>query len=156
MAKVLIVDDDKTLALDLSHTVSGWGYDVRVAETVSGALEAVKDWLPDVILCDLNLPDGSGMDIMKFVNLVNSEVLSVTFLFVSSEPATNVVTEALKLGADDYLIKPLDYDVLKARIHGLLSKQAKYEASLNSLSDETAARNGAFFAASLLTVLFLC
>lgn len=148
MAKILIIEDDRTLCHDMVHAVAGWEHSVESAETASDGFKAIEDWRPDVVLCDLNLPDGSGMDIMRFINSVNSDHFNVTFLFISSESLGRVVTEALNLGADDYLIKPVDYDVLRARIDGLLRKQKKYEAGLETVSIETSALNGAAFVAS--------
>ena len=148
MAKILIIDDDRTLCHDMLNVIAGWGHDVFSAETAKEGFKAIEDWRPDVVLCDLNLPDGSGLDIMRLINSVNTEFFNVMVLFISSEPAARIVTEALNLGADDYLIKPVNYDVLKARIHGLLRKQEKYEVGLNAVSNEKAVLDAAKFAAS--------
>ncbi len=128
MAKVLIIEDDRTLCHDMVQAVANWGHSVRSAETVNDGFSIIQDWHPDVVLCDLNLPDGSGMDIMRLINSCDVAYFKVAFLFISAEPSRHVVTKALNLGADDYLIKPLDLEVLRARIEGLLRKQEKYEA----------------------------
>jgi DNA-binding response OmpR family regulator len=127
MAKVLIIEDDKTLCHELEHIIADLGHSVRSAETAYVGFNVIKEWHPDVVLCDLNLPDGSGMDIMRLINSCDAEYFKVAFLFISAEPSRDIVTKALNLGADDYLIKPIDPDVLRARIQGLLRKQEKYE-----------------------------
>jgi len=155
MAKVLIIDDDKALCYDMSQSVAEWGHEVRTAETATGGFTALDDWRPDVVLCDLNLPDGSGMDIMRYINSIGVEASDVTFLFISTEPAARAITDALNLGADDYLVKPIDYGVMKARINGLLRKQEKYAVEFDNLTGETAAINGVKFAAVFTIGFFI-
>lgn len=127
MAKVLIIEDDRALCFEMSHAVGNWGHSVRSAETANAGFNIIKQWHPDVVLCDLNLPDGSGMDILRLSNSSDAEYFKVAFLFVSAEPSRYIATETLNLGADDYLVKPIDLDVLRARVDGLLRKQEKYE-----------------------------
>src|SRR4051794_23319133 len=65
--KVLIVDDDRFVRMALNEAVRSWGYDVVEAENVSGAKKAFDEEEPAIALLDIDLPDGSGLDVLKFI-----------------------------------------------------------------------------------------
>ncbi len=103
--RVLVVDDEVTLQMTLRDTLEDEGYEVDVAGTVGEARAALMRRLPDLVLCDLRLPDGSGLDVLASAK-DRSPALPVVVLtaFGSVEGAV----EAMKAGADEYLTKPFE------------------------------------------------
>jgi ActR/RegA family two-component response regulator len=116
---ILIVDDDlgirETLAVGLRHA----GYDVDTACTVAGALAALKTRETRLVFCDLRLPDGDGLQILDRANASSRQI---SFVIMTGYGTIASAVKAMRLGARDYVEKPLDVDVvigLAARyVHG--------------------------------------
>ncbi len=111
--KVLIVEDDRDLALIVRQRLAQEGMQVDICETGVAALAHLATALPDVLLCDLMLPDCPGEVIVRFVRSKN-QTTPVIITSARTNPADKV--DLLAMGADDYLGKPFDLDELAARI----------------------------------------
>ncbi len=112
-AKILLVEDDRDLALIVRERLVRAGYSCDVCETGAAALSSLAQALPDVILCDLMLPDCPGEVVVQFVR---SRGQTPPILITSARTASADKVDLLALGADDYLAKPFDLDELVARI----------------------------------------
>ncbi|MBH9553763.1 response regulator transcription factor [Inhella sp. 4Y17] len=123
--QVLIVDDDARLADMLQGYLGGAGFRVMVAPNLTQARSqlALRSALPDLVILDLMLPDGDGLD---FCRLLRAEphlrALPVLMLSARGEPLDRVL--GLELGADDYLPKPFEPRELLARVKALLRRGA--------------------------------
>jgi len=117
--KALIVDDEKSIRDVLSLMVSEFGFEIEEAESVKEAKEKLSEKDFELLLLDLRLPDGHGMDILKFLREKNkkTEVIIIT-AFGSAETAR----EALKLGAFDYVTKPFDVSELRLILRNVKKK----------------------------------
>jgi two-component system, OmpR family, phosphate regulon response regulator OmpR len=123
LAQLLLVDDDQRLADMLQGYLGGAGYRVNVAPTLSAArqLLAVKAGVPDLVILDLMLPDGDGLDFCRQIRaLPHAAGLPVLMLSARGEPLDRVI--GLELGADDYLAKPFEPRELLARVKALLRR----------------------------------
>jgi two-component system, NtrC family, response regulator AtoC len=111
--RILILEDEKLLRMTLRKRLQDQGYDVVEAETGAAALEAIREDEPDLLLLDYKLPDMTGIDVLRQVrdlHLDTSAILLTAFASVGS------AVEAMKLGAHDYIDKPVDFDALSATI----------------------------------------
>jgi len=110
MIKILIVDDDTSHRLMLKATLSADGYDITEAENGEVALKKIKQEFFDLIMLDLKMPKMGGIEALNHIKEVNP---SIPILIMTAYASVQTAVEALKLGAFDYLIKPLDLDEVK-------------------------------------------
>lgn len=112
MTRVLVVEDDPGLARALAITLRARQYEVDVALTGAGAIEAAASRPPDLLVLDLGLPDIDGMDVLHAVRGWSR----VPVVVLSARVGSRDKVEALDAGADDYVTKPFGMDELLARI----------------------------------------
>ena len=108
---VLVVDDEPALREVLSLRIADWGYDVRTAADVAEAERELDRQPPDLVLSDVVLPGGSGLDLLKRIKR-HDERLPV--VMITAHGDVDRAVEAMKAGASDFLTKPLDYVMLQA------------------------------------------
>ncbi len=137
MEKILIIDDDKDLCFVLKRFLSKHGFEVLEATSGKAALEILEGVEPDLILCDFRLEDMSGSSILKKIKEKNP---SVPVIIITGYSNIKTAVEVMKLGAMDYVTKPLLPDEILLTIRKALSKSAeeKGEAAAvqSSESDE--------------------
>jgi DNA-binding response OmpR family regulator len=123
---LLIVEDDELTRAFLVEHLAADGYDPVEAATVADALELLEETSPCLVLSDLTLPDGSGLDLVARIRAADGIVSRV-------DPATPVLlltgrgsemdrVRGFERGADDYVVKPFSYAELRLRIRGLLRR----------------------------------
>jgi DNA-binding response OmpR family regulator len=119
--RVLLVEDEPGLVMTLSDRLRAEGYDVETASEAQIGLEAALNGRFDAILLDVMLPGGSGLDICRTIRQrgIQTPVLMLT---ARGQVVDRVV--GLKLGADDYLVKPFEMAELLARVEALLRRSA--------------------------------
>src|SRR5262245_56877849 len=107
---VLIVDDDAAIRTSLAEAVSEWGAEVRMAVDVTDALARVAERVPDLVLSDIRMPGGSGVDLLELLRerSVDTDVVLMT----AYEDMTTIVT-AMREGAVDFIVKPIALDALR-------------------------------------------
>lgn len=121
MKTILIIDDDTNLCNILKQLLEEQGYAVAQAHRGWVGLEMAIAYQPDLILCDIMLPDLLGWDILSQVRS-NAAICGIPFIFLSSLNNYQDMRRGMKLGADDYLIKPLDAEELIATLAACLKK----------------------------------
>lgn len=112
-ASILVVDDDPGHLITLKTIVRSWGYEVAGVDDGALAVEEVKKRAYDLILMDVRMTVMSGMEALKKIKAYNP---SIPILIMTAYSSVESAVEALKLGAYDYLTKPLDFEVLKISI----------------------------------------
>lgn len=119
MANILIVDDERSMRDFLKILLEREGHVVACAAEVAGALAAMRQEPPDLVFSDLKLPDGSGMDVLRWVrdNSNDAQVIMMT-AFATTENAV----AAMRLGAYDYQTKPFKVEELRALVQKALEK----------------------------------
>lgn len=116
--RILIVDDDALLRRSLAYSLNRSGFDARTAATAEEALEVAAKGEVDLVLLDVGLPGMDGLDALR--RLRSEAQLPVIFLTARRRELDQVI--GLELGADDYVTKPFDLDVLIARIRAVLRR----------------------------------
>jgi two-component system KDP operon response regulator KdpE len=115
--RVLVVDDEPAIRRFLRASLSAQGYQVIEAQTATGARELFRRNTPDVVVLDLGLPDGDGLDIIKELRDSGS---AAPIIVLSSRTDEAGKVRALDLGADDYVTKPFGVEELLARLRAAL------------------------------------
>jgi two-component system KDP operon response regulator KdpE len=122
--RILVVDDEPQITRVLRTSLSSHGYDLRVANDGETALEIMKDWVPDLIITDLSMPNMDGLELCR--RLRPSTQVPIIVLSVRGEERTKV--QALDAGADDYVTKPFGIEELLARVRANLRRAPTAEA----------------------------
>lgn len=121
MANALLVDDDTQYALALSELIEKHGFHVSICGSIEESLTHMKTNMPDVVLVDLILPDGSGIDLIHRIEAMASHTHIVV---ITAHAAVDSTVAALRAGVDDYLTKPLDLDQLRNCLDSIKSDVA--------------------------------
>lgn len=122
MKKILIVEDDITFGTMLKRWLSKKGYQTQLCGAVSSARESIKSELPDMVITDLRLPDSDGILLLQWIK---EHYKSVSVILMTSYADINSAVWAIKLGAEDYLEKPIRPEELNDKIIAALNSQPK-------------------------------
>ncbi|WP_039656778.1 response regulator transcription factor [Clostridium tyrobutyricum] len=121
MYKLLLVEDDSALALGIEFTLKDEGYEVLTVATIKDAKKFMESEKFHMIILDINLPDGSGYDLCKYIR--SKSDIPIMFLTALDEEA-NVVL-GLEIGGDDYITKPFGVREFLSRIKAILRRNYK-------------------------------
>lgn len=121
--KILVVDDDAATRKMINTALDAYGYEVVEAGTSAEAIEAIKREDPAVVLLDLILPDGDGVDICREVR----QYSEVSIIMVTARRDLTDRLAGLDAGADDYVTKPLSMGELVARVKSLIRRRQMRE-----------------------------
>jgi DNA-binding response OmpR family regulator len=124
---VLIVEDEKGLALEVDEFLSHEGFTVEHARTKKSAEEKIFINNYDFILLDLGLPDGDGFDLLKMLKSLDKRDDAVIIL--TARGAVDDRISGLEQGADDYLAKPFSLSELLARMHAITRRKHRLESN---------------------------
>ncbi len=119
MGRVLIVEDDADIADVLRRSLRHEGYEVRTAAGGGEALDAAGEFVPDLVVLDLGLPDLDGVEVCRRLRSDGD----VPILILTARAETHDRVEGLDSGADDYLVKPFERQEILARIRALLRRR---------------------------------
>src|ERR1043166_6603363 len=109
-AKILVVDDEKSILLLLKEALTQWGYQVTTAPSAVEGLELLKNGLFDALISDIRMPDMSGLDLLREIRKQDE---TIEVVMMTGYPTIASAVQALKEGAYDYLSKPLILDELR-------------------------------------------
>ena len=147
--KILIIDDEEKLLIGLKAVLRRAGYQVFSANNGSQGIEFARQYLPDLVLCDVMMPPPNGMRVKH--ELSNDEsTKDIPFIFLTARTGEADRIAGFNLGADDYVTKPFNVDELLARIQAILRRQEKgrrrgrqeIEESLDTLRSSIATNMG--------------
>ena len=124
--RILIVEDSATMRALLASALEGLAGEVEIAEAESGfeALRCLPRDAFDLIVTDINMPDINGLELVSFVKS-NDAYRSIPLIIISTEGSERDRAKGLGLGADAYLVKPFDPDVLLGIARELLDKRSE-------------------------------
>ena len=125
---LLIVDDEASLRDILTIVFEEEGWQVEAAGSLAEARTAIARNEPDLVLCDLMVPDGSGIDLIREVKASNP---SVAFIMITAHTSTKSAVEALKAGAFDYIAKPFDLEELKIIVRKAVERKELEDENLH-------------------------
>src|SRR5512142_2051616 len=115
--KILVADDERLVRWSLRQKCEEWGYHVLEAEAGEPALRVAQSESPDLVLLDVRLPDISGLEVLEQLKK-NGDARAV--IMITADPQLEDVKIALKLGAYDFIGKPLDFEELNVTIKNAL------------------------------------
>jgi len=122
--RVLVVEDEPAISGFVRRGLIFEGFDVEVADTGRLALDAIRDRPPDLIVLDVMLPEIDGIEVTRRVRAVEAaeQRIPVPILMLTARDSVVDRVAGLDVGADDYLVKPFDFDELLARVRALLRR----------------------------------
>lgn len=126
--KILIVDDEKMIRWSLGEALRGWGFEPIEAETVSTALAAFEADTPAAVLLDINLPDGSGLDVLRKIRQRQQDAVVI---MITANVLVDETIAALRGGAYDFIGKPINLEELQVAIrNGIEAGRLRKEVNL--------------------------
>lgn len=119
--KILLIEDDKALAMTIINLLRVKGYDVAHAPDGAVGIQKAFEILPDLILCDISMKEISGYDVFNVLK-ESSATAMIPFVFLTAKSELKDIRFGMQLGADDYIVKPFEYDELITSIATRLNK----------------------------------
>ena len=126
MERILLIEDDQALGRGTALALAGEGREIRVAATLAQGWAALGEGEYALVLLDLNLPDGNGLDFLTALRRTSG----VPVLILTANDLESDQVAGLELGADDYVTKPFSLAVLRARVNRLLRRGSAPAATL--------------------------
>ena len=123
MAHILLVEDDSDIMRINRSFLEKEGYSVHCANSVQQASFLLEECIPDLVLLDVMLPDGDGMDFCAILR----QKTQAPVIFLTARDENDSIIRGFRSGGDDYITKPYDLNVLKARIEAQLRRNVKPE-----------------------------
>ncbi|MCH3994509.1 MAG: response regulator transcription factor [Prevotella sp.] len=124
--RVLLVEDEQTLAMIIKDTLDAQGFDITTASDGVEGLKKFSEFKPDVLVADIMMPE---MDGFEMVRRIRQNDLLTPVLFLTARSAVNDVVKGFELGANDYLKKPFGIQELIVRIKALAHQATLYQSS---------------------------
>jgi DNA-binding NarL/FixJ family response regulator len=125
--KILCIDDDRAVAEMVAEDLAARGFEVTMAHDGQEGLVAILKTMPDLVLCDVNMPVMSGFDILKSLSGLAAQIGKIPFVFITALSDRESALEARRLGADDIIVKPIDFEILHTIISARLAGVARNE-----------------------------
>jgi two-component system, OmpR family, response regulator len=117
--RVLVVDDEPSLAELLSSVLRYEGWEVRTAANGADAVRIAREFKPDAVVLDIMLPDFNGLEVLR---RMRAEIPQVCVLFLTAKDAVEDRVAGITAGGDDYVTKPFSLEEVLARLRGLLRR----------------------------------
>lgn len=137
MFKILIVEDDETIAKVLADNLNKWGYEAQCIEDFDSVLSQFREFEPHMVLMDITLPYFNGFywcsEIRKVSNL--------PIVFISSNTDNMNIVMAMNMGGDDFITKPFDLSVVVAKIQAILRRTYSYMNQVTTIEHRGAILN---------------
>jgi DNA-binding response OmpR family regulator len=124
---ILCIEDDRETAELIQEDLTERGYQVFLAYNGGEGFAAIFKTMPDLILCDVNMPVMSGFEVLEHLTRIAPRFGNMPFIFLTALTDRSNELKGRQLGADDYVTKPLDFDVLDAIIKARLAHVARTE-----------------------------
>lgn len=125
MKQILIIEDDTALANGLCRALSSNEIQTKSCDSLQESRQALKEQSCDLILLDVNLPDGNGFDFLKEIK----EKTGISVILLTANDLETDIVAGLEMGADDYITKPFSLAILRARVNAALRKLEKDNTS---------------------------
>ena len=133
--KILIVEDEENERSGLAELVSSWGYRAETAEDGSDGLDKAAQWNPSIVITDLKMPRMGGIELLQ---RLAEQAQAMAVIVVTAQGTIDSAVQAMRLGAYDYITKPIDTQRLRAMLQNasaLLGTRAELESTRRRLRD---------------------
>lgn len=132
MYKILVVEDDESIASSLQKVLTLWGYDVHVATQFQDVFSEFVSLNPQLVLLDIGLPFFNGYHWCSEIRKVSN----VPIMFLSSMSDNMNIVMAMNMGGDDFICKPCDASVIVAKVQALLRRSYSFSGQLNLIQHD--------------------
>jgi DNA-binding NarL/FixJ family response regulator len=122
---ILCIEDDRETAKLIAEELGERGFDVLIAHEGHEGFISILKGIPDLVLCDIGMPQMSGFEILERLNEVSSRIEKVPFVFLTALSDRDSELRGRQLGADDYITKPIDFGILETIINARLAVVAR-------------------------------
>jgi CRP-like cAMP-binding protein len=131
MKKILLIEDDKSVRENTAELLELANYSVITASNGKNGLLAAKKQLPDIIICDIMMPELNGYGLLQILSK-DPDTKHIPFIFLSAKTEYKDIRKGMNLGADDYITKPFDESELYSAIESRLAKVAILKENLET------------------------
>jgi DNA-binding response OmpR family regulator len=129
--RIVCIEDDPETAMLIAEDLTDRGYEVRVAHDGRIGLQLLRAAPPDLVLADINMPVMSGFELLQQLTANEPQFVSIPFVFLTALADRDNELKGWRLGADDYVTKPVDFEVLAALIGARLARVAPASRSFS-------------------------
>jgi DNA-binding NarL/FixJ family response regulator len=138
--KILCIEDDRETAGLIAEELAERGFEVVIAQEGHEGFIAILKGIPDLVLCDVGLPQMSGFEVLARLNELSPRLEKIPFVFLTALSSRDDELRGRNLGADDYVAKPIDFDILETIKRARLAGVARTEIwpKLTNLNDREA------------------
>jgi len=123
-SKILVIEDTESIRNELRDILIFEGMKVITAENGQEGIDKAKEHLPDLILCDIMMPLKNGYEVFDEIK-INSNLMFIPFLFITAKATVENIREGMIMGADDYITKPFNVNLLIKSIESRLLKEVR-------------------------------
>jgi DNA-binding NarL/FixJ family response regulator len=127
--KILCIEDDRETAALVAEELLDRGFEVRIAHGGQEGLLAIMKATPDLVLCDISMPAMTGFEVLERLKEFAPRLGRIPFVFLTALADRNSELKGRRLGADDYITKPIDFDRLELVINARLAGVARTKLS---------------------------
>lgn len=121
MKTILVVDDERTLRVNLCEMLTFEGFDVIEAENGAAAIRLAQAHSPDLIICDVTMPEMDGFEVLTRLKR-NSEMAALPVLLLTAQAEKSAIQHGLEMGATDYVLKPFIFSEVLAKVRACLGQ----------------------------------
>lgn len=122
MISILCVEDESDVRSLIVEELSEAGFATYEASNGREGLEMMVSKWPDIVVCDITMPEMDGTQLLAEIQVNYPELAATPFIFLTAMADKETMLQGLSSGADDYLVKPVDFDILLAKIEGCVKK----------------------------------
>jgi DNA-binding response OmpR family regulator len=131
--RILCIEDDTETAALIAEELIDRGFEVNIAYSGQNGLAAILRERPDLVLCDISMPGMSGFDVLEQLTGLAPRFENMPFVFLTALADRDNELRGRRLGADDYVTKPIDFDVLEAILQNRLVRSTRREIWPNDI-----------------------
>jgi DNA-binding response OmpR family regulator len=125
--KILCIEDDRETAALIAEEFEERGYDMVLAHDGQAGFSTVLTLQPDIVLCDVSMPIMSGFEVLDRLTELAPRFTAMPFIFLTALGDRDNQLKGRRLGADDYVVKPIDFEILGTIVSGRLARVARTE-----------------------------
>jgi DNA-binding response OmpR family regulator len=134
MPTILCIEDEKMVREDIVEELEELDYTVLVADDGVDGLNMILEHKPDLVICDITMPQMDGFQLLQEVRQKYKLMADMPFIFLSALADDKHVLAGLKEGADNYLTKPVDFDLLKVTVEASLRQMVRIKHKSEGIS----------------------
>jgi DNA-binding NarL/FixJ family response regulator len=127
--RILCIEDDRETAALIAEDLTDRGFEVELAYSGREGLLAIMQATPDVVLCDIGMPTMTGLEVLERLNELAHRLSPIPFMFLTALADREMELKGRRLGADDYITKPIDFERLAIIINARLTGVARTKVS---------------------------